>query len=224
MKTRLCFKKVISLMVAILTLGLCIIGCQNLERPEGGPLLTTDQIEFYEKLYGKQMEQVLRALGISQEDLSDPGHKPGAYDNTSVEGYYQLPETVEYNGVEFCQILHFALGNHHPDVKPGAFLEIQFLACQLSSEETAELVELLFQDARALYGEPESYPPNSIQNEGRLDQVAAGEAWCSDDWYVNGNETVVSISGNASEFDDGYGHVCVAYVDGDLEHSEKTQP
>ena len=48
-----------------------ISGCQfqKVEKPENVLLMTPEQIKFYERLYRKDMDDVLKALNLTEEDL-----------------------------------------------------------------------------------------------------------------------------------------------------------
>ncbi|HIT94573.1 MAG TPA: hypothetical protein IAC43_05265, partial [Candidatus Faecivivens stercoripullorum] len=74
-----------------------ISGCQfgQVEKPENVLLMTPEQIKFYERLYRKDMDDVLKALNLTEEDLRTSDE---VEEQSFISGYYLTPEIVRYNG------------------------------------------------------------------------------------------------------------------------------
>ena len=173
-------------------------GCQKngIEKPEDVLLMTSEQVGFYENLYGKKLDDVLKALDLTEDDLRDPAE---IMDLSDVTIAYLLPDTVNYNGVEFYLTLVFA-SNAQEIMEPETFRGIWFTASPLEPDTAIEISQQLFEDALELYGEnTDSYYSNSLLNPVREEAFLNGEEGFADKWYLNNDQTFVRVSGKGSE-------------------------
>ena len=171
-----------------------ISGCQfqKVEKPENVLLMTPEQIKFYERLYRKDMDDVLKALNLTEEDL----HSSEEADEVSVpRDAYLIPETVSYNGKEFYSILIFSSDSER-HMEKNAFMGIQFVSEDFT-QEAIDFSQQVFEEALALYGETDSYEKISIQNPEVKEEFLAGECGFTDKWYLD--KSYVKVSGKGAE-------------------------
>lgn len=172
-----------------------ISGCQfgQVEKPENVLLMTPEQIKFYERLYRKDMDDVLKALNLTEEDL----HSSEEADEVSVpRDAYLIPETVSYNGKEFYSILIFSSDSER-HMEKNAFMGIQLVSEDFKPQEAIDFSQQVFEEALALYGETGSYEKISIQNPEVKEEFLAGECGFTDKWYLD--KSYVKVSGKGAE-------------------------
>lgn len=180
-----------------LLMVLSISSCQfkQAEKPENVLLLTPEQLGFYEELYEKDLPTVLKALDLTEDDLRDPRE---IMDGTLADIYYLTPDTVEYGGISFYLLLSFA-STGQDKMEPNTFRGIWLSAQQVGDQQITELSEQIFEEARALYGDPSGTYVNSILNPNRKAQFLSGEKGFSDLWYLNDNRSYAKISASIGE-------------------------
>lgn len=173
-----------------------ISGCQfgQVEKPENVLLMTPEQIKFYERLYRKDMDDVLKALNLTEEDLRSSEE----VDELSIpRDAYLIQETVSYNGKEFYSILLFPSDSER-HMEPNVFRGIEFVCRDFERQEAIDFSQQLFEEALALYGETVGYEGVSIQNPEVKEEFLAGECGFTDKWYVNQNKSLIKVSGRGT--------------------------
>ncbi len=192
-------KQLMSIGLSLLIL-LSITGCQfqKVEKPENVLLLTPEQLGFYEELYEKDLDAVLKAFDLTEEDLRDPAE---VMDLVPVDIYYLIPDVVEYHDISFYSILIFASTGQNK-MEPNTFCGIRFAAQQTDAQQITEAAEQIFAEAQELYGEPAGIYVNSILNPYRKEQYLAGGKGISDLWYLNDNRSYVKLNASISEGDE----------------------
>ena len=173
-----------------------ISGCQfgQVEKPENVLLMTPEQIKFYERLYRKDMDDVLKALNLTEEDLRTSDE---VEEQSFISGYYLTPEIVRYNGKEFYCLLIFSMETQ-AHMEPNVFRGIEFVCRDFERQEAIDFSQQVFEEALALYGETVSYEGVSIQNPEVKEEFLAGERGFTDKWYVNQNKTLIKVGGKGT--------------------------
>ena len=156
--------------------------------------MTPEQIKFYERLYRKDMDDVLKALNLTEEDLRTSDE---VEEQSFISGYYLTPEIVRYNGKEFYCLLIFSKETQ-VHMEPNVFRGIQFICRDFEPQEAIDLSQQVFEEALALYGETVSYEGVSIQNPEVKEEFLAGERGFTDKWYVNQNKTLIKVGGKGT--------------------------
>lgn len=132
-------------------------------------LLTEEEITTLEGLYGKAIDEVLEALSLNGEE---------AFMQDEISITFESARTI--GGLTFLEALNFSAdeGFYGVDYRTGV---------PSDTEQLAETLQQIYDDAVVLYGEPNTYPGlENILSE----QLAQGQMTGMETWAVSDGTTL----------------------------------
>lgn len=147
------------LLIVFSCLLLSAAACQE---PDPSGLPDKEAVKTYEALYGKTLDDVLKALALSEDEISE----------TPYTGLWMLSKPRMLAEHEFQEALLFDTAKE-PEIMYG----FQYLMSTDDSGELFTVTERLFSEATDIYGEPVTYPglSNTLSSNASLSAIKEGE-------------------------------------------------
>lgn len=147
--------------------------------PDGEGLLTEEEIALYESLYFAEDKKTAEALGLTEEKL-----------NQKVMGMVLLDDKRKIAGAECWVTLLFS------ETEPKGLYGVRIQAGIPDTEQARETVMAMYEQAVALYGEPNTF--EGYVDSARLSQRPEGFQSAYETWSL-GEKTDLTLTYRSAE-------------------------